>query len=60
MSNLYLVNDDLRWETTDTKNIGVDFGFFNNKLYGSLNYYYNTTEDLLIEKVMIKFPDNSF
>ena len=52
MSNLYLVNDDLRWETTDTKNIGVDFGFFNNKLYGSLNYYYNTTEDLLIEKVM--------
>ena len=33
MSNLYLVNDDLRWETTDTKNIGVDFGFFNNKLY---------------------------
>lgn len=52
MVNLYLVNDDLRWETTDTKNIGVDFGFFNNKLSGSLNYYYNTTEDLLIEKVM--------
>lgn len=52
MSNLYLVNDDLRWETTDTKNIGFDFGLFNNKLSGSLNYYYNTTEDLLIEKVM--------
>ena len=52
MVNLYLVNDALRWETTDTKNIGVDFGFFNNKLSGSLNYYYNTTEDLLIEKVM--------
>lgn len=50
MSNLYLVNDDLRWETTDTKNIGFDFGLFNNKLSGSLNYYYNTTEDLLIEK----------
>ena len=52
MSNLYLVNDDLRWETTDTKNIGFDFGLFNNKLSGSVNYYYNTTEDLLIEKVM--------
>lgn len=52
MSNLYLVNDDLRWETTDTKNIGFDFGLFNNKLNGSINYYYNTTEDLLIEKVM--------
>lgn len=52
MSNLYLVNDDLRWETTDTKNIGFDFGFFNNHLTGSINYYYNTTTDLLIEKVM--------
>lgn len=52
MANLYLVNDDLRWETTDTKNIGFDFGLFNNKLSGSINYYYNTTEDLLIEKVM--------
>lgn len=52
MSNLYLVNDDLRWETTDTKNIGFDFGLFNNKLNGSINYYYNKTEDLLIEKVM--------
>lgn len=52
MSNLYLVNDDLRWETTDTKNFGFDFGLFNNKLNGTINYYYNTTEDLLIEKVM--------
>lgn len=52
MSNLYLVNEDLRWETTDTKNFGVDFGFFGNKLNGSLNYYVNTTEDLLITKVM--------
>lgn len=52
MSNLYLVNNDLRWETTDTKNIGFDFGFFNNHLSGTINYYYNTTTDLLIEKVM--------
>lgn len=52
MVNLYLVQDDLKWETTDTKNIGLDFGFFKNKLTGTLNYYYNTTEDLLIEKVM--------
>ena len=43
MSNLYLVNDDLRWETTDTKNIVLDFCFFYNILYGSLNYYYNNT-----------------
>lgn len=41
---------DLKWETTDTKNIGFDFGLFNNKLTGSINYYINQTEDLLITK----------
>lgn len=45
-----LENRSLKWETTDTKNIGVDFGLFNNKLSGALNYYYNKTEDLLITK----------
>ena len=40
-------------ETTDTKNIGFDFGFFNSKLTGTLNYYYNQTEDLLITKVLL-------
>lgn len=52
MVNLYLVQDDLKWETTDTKNIGLDFGLLDNKLTGTINYYYSTTEDLLIEKVM--------
>lgn len=47
-----LENRDLKWETTDTKNIGLDFGFLDNRLYGSLNYYYNKTDDLLITKKM--------
>lgn len=47
-----LENRSLKWETTDTKNIGFDFGFFNSKLTGTLNYYYNQTEDLLITKVL--------
>lgn len=47
-----LENRSLKWETTDTKNIGIDFGFFNNHLYGALNWYYNKTEDLLITKVL--------
>ncbi len=51
-SFLYLQNNDLRWETTDTKNAGVDFVFLNNRLTGALNYYYNKTEDLLIERVI--------
>lgn len=47
-----LENRSLKWETTDTKNIGVDFGLFNNKLTGALNYYYNQTEELLITKAL--------
>ncbi len=47
-----LANKDLQWETTDSKNIGFDFGFFNNKLNGSINYYFNRTEDMLITKKM--------
>lgn len=47
-----LENRSLKWETTDTKNIGIDFGFFNNKLSGALNYYQNNTKDLLITKVL--------
>lgn len=47
-----LENRSLKWETTDTKNVGFDFGFFNNKLTGALNYYHNQTEELLITKVL--------
>ena len=47
-----LENRSLKWETTDTKNIGLDFGFFNNKLTGAMNYYYNQTEELLITKAL--------
>lgn len=47
-----LANSELQWETTDTKNIGIDFGLLNNKLTGALNYYHNQTSDLLIRKVL--------
>lgn len=47
-----LENRSLQWETTDTKNIGIDFGLAKNKLTGALNYYYNKTEDLLIIKAL--------
>ncbi|MEL6670080.1 MAG: TonB-dependent receptor, partial [Bacteroidota bacterium] len=42
-------NPDLRWETTTTTNIGIDYGFFNGRLSGTLDYYIKTTEDLLLE-----------
>ena len=58
-SGLYpLVNDgtlyrpdnftpDLEWEKTTTYNIGMDWGFFNQRLTGSVDWYYRKTTDLL-------------
>lgn len=43
-----IANPDLRWETTYTRNVGLDFGFFNSRLNGTIDAYLNTTEDLLI------------
>ncbi len=45
-----LENRILRWETTTSKNLGLDYGFLNNALSGTVNYYHNTTKDLLITK----------
>ena len=41
-------NPDLKWETTITRNIGLDFTLFRGAINGSVEYYYNTTKDLLI------------
>ena len=43
-----LANPDLKWETTITRNLGLDFTLFNNKLSGTLEVYKNTVEDLLL------------
>ena len=43
-----MANPDLKWETTVTRNIGLDYSFFNSKLSGSVDVYQNTTTDLLI------------
>ncbi|MDD2797250.1 MAG: TonB-dependent receptor [Bacteroidales bacterium] len=43
-----MANPDLKWETTITRNAGVDFAMFNSKLSGTVEAYYNTTKDLLI------------
>ncbi len=43
-----LYNPDIKWETTFTRNLGLDFGFFNNRLSGAVELYWNSTKDLLI------------
>lgn len=40
---------NLKWETTATKNIGLDFGFLRNRISGSIDYYNRKTKDLLAE-----------
>lgn len=40
-------NPDLKWETTTTYNVGIDYGFMNNRISGSIEYYYRKTRDLL-------------
>ena len=42
-----LANDDLHWETTDKFDIGLELGFFNDRLLLTANYYHNTSKDLL-------------
>lgn len=45
-----LPNPDLKWETTAESNIGIDFGFFNNRITGSLDFYIRDTKDQLFDK----------
>lgn len=43
-------NRELKWETSQSLNVGVDYGLFDGKLTGALNYFNNKTIDLLITK----------
>lgn len=49
-TNLY--NSNLKWETTITRNIGVDFGFFKGRINGTFDFYWNTTTDLLMRTIV--------
>ena len=41
-------NENLKWETTTQINVGLDFGFFRDALYGSFDWYDKRTEDILV------------
>ncbi|MEY2587620.1 MAG: hypothetical protein RLY11_1469 [Bacteroidota bacterium] len=43
-----LRNDSLRWETTKQADIGIDFGLFNNRITGEIDYYQKKTTGLLL------------
>jgi TonB-dependent starch-binding outer membrane protein SusC len=48
-----LSNSDLTWEKTKGLNLAIDYGFFNNRLNGTIEYYDNKTNDLL---KMVELP----
>ena len=43
-----MANPDLKWETTTTQNIGLDYDFFHSRINGSVEVYKNVTKDLLV------------
>ncbi len=48
---------NLKWETSETYNAGIDYGFFNGRVNGSIDVYYKKTKDLL-SKVPISVGTN--
>jgi len=55
-SSSVLYNPDLKWETTITRNGGLDFGILKDRFTGSLDLYWNTTKDLLVQSTI---PSNT-
>jgi len=45
-------NPDLKWETSTTINAGVDFALFDNRIYGSVDYFNKKTTDALFEQTL--------
>ncbi|MBD0404382.1 TonB-dependent receptor [Flammeovirga sp. EKP202] len=46
------VNPDLKWETTISRNVGVDLALFNDRLTVSYDYYNNSKEDMLLDQTI--------
>ena len=42
-------NDNIKWETTTQTNLGLDFSLFKQSLYGSFDWFYKKTTDILVQ-----------
>ena len=49
MVPISLLNKDLKWETTEQWNVGLDLGFFNERIGINVDWYMKTTRDLLLD-----------
>lgn len=52
-----LENPNLKWETTKELNVGLDFGFFNERISGSIEYYNRKVTDLLSTRSLISYNE---
>ena len=50
-----IANPNLKWETTTSANFGLDFGFLNNRITGSIDYYHKIVKDLLAFRKLPSF-----
>ena len=50
--DIIAANNKLKWETTITRDLGLDFGFFNERLTGTFDLYWNNTKDLILKYVL--------
>ncbi|MFD2563050.1 SusC/RagA family TonB-linked outer membrane protein [Aquimarina rubra] len=47
-SRVSFQDDDLQWESTSQANVGIDFGFFGDRLSGTIDFYHKDTQELLL------------
>jgi len=45
-----LANTELTWESAEQINVGVDFGLFNNRLTGTVDYFIRNTKDMILQR----------
>jgi TonB-linked SusC/RagA family outer membrane protein len=48
-SQLAMANPELGWEKTTQWNLGLDFGFLNSRIWGSLEFYWSRTNDVIMQ-----------
>lgn len=47
-----ILNEDLKWETTEQWNVGLDLGFFDERISMNFDWYWKTTRDLLLDATL--------
>lgn len=52
-----LGNENLKWETLTDYNIGVDFGFFNNRLSGSVDLFQRFRKDVILTRSLMSYHE---